>query len=206
MSTDLYQAQVSAPDAGRPLVFAFHGTGGDEHQLFGLAGQLVPGAGVVSPRGDVSEDGMTRFFKRTGEGVYDMHDLARATAKMTALIEAYSARHPDAPVYAFGYSNGANILASVFFKRPDLFDRTALLHPLVTWQPESNAALSGRNVLISAGTRDPITPWAMSEQLINWLSVQGAKVATDIHDGGHELRNSEVAALSTLFKEGPTSG
>ena len=39
--------------ARAPLVFAFHGTGGDERQLVPLARRLVPGATVVAPRGDV---------------------------------------------------------------------------------------------------------------------------------------------------------
>lgn len=199
MSTDLYPALYSAPDANKPLVFAFHGTGGDEHQLFDLTKQLVPGAGVISPRGDVSEMGAARFFRRTGEGVYDMADLARATDKMIAFIEAHREAHPGRPVYGFGYSNGANILASVFLKRPDLFDRVGLLHPLVTWQPDPNPALAGRKVLVTAGRRDPITPWQMSEQFITWLGDQGADVATDVHDGGHELRNSELMAVASLF-------
>ncbi|WP_147113251.1 alpha/beta hydrolase [Tateyamaria sp. syn59] len=199
MSTDLYQARTSAPDPARPLVFAFHGTGGDENQLFELASQIVPGAGVVSPRGDVSEGGAARFFRRTGEGVYDMDDLARATAKMTAFVAAHRAAHPGHPVYAFGYSNGANILASVFLKRPDLFDRVGLLHPLVTWGLAPNPALEDRPVLVTAGRRDPITPLPMSEQLIAWLKAQGADVQTDVHDGGHELRNTELTALTRLF-------
>lgn len=199
MSMDLYQARTSAPDQERPLVFAFHGTGGDEYQFFELAGQLVPGAGVISPRGDVSEGGAARFFRRTGEGVYDMDDLARATDKMISFIEVHRAAFPGHPAYAFGYSNGANILASVFLQRPDLFDRVGLLHPLVTWTPAPNAGLTGRPVLITAGRRDPITPWPMSEQLIAWLKDQGADVHTDIHDGGHELRNSELTALHHLF-------
>ena len=199
MSTDLYQAQLSAPQPARPLVFAFHGTGGDEHQLFELAGQLVPGAGVISPRGDVSEGGAARFFRRTGEGVYDMDDLARATEKMTIFVEAHRAAHPGHPVYAFGYSNGANILASVFLKRPELFDRVGLLHPLVTWDLTSNPVLKDRPVLVTAGKRDPITPLPMSEQLIAWLKAEGADVHTDVHDGGHELRNTELTALTRLL-------
>ncbi|MEL6957868.1 MAG: alpha/beta hydrolase [Pseudomonadota bacterium] len=199
MSIDLYHALTKAPEGDAPLVFAFHGTGGDERQFFGLAQDLVPGAGVISPRGDVSEMGAARFFRRTGEGVYDMDDLARATDKMIAFIEAWIATNPNRPVYGFGYSNGANILASVFLKRPDLFDRTALLHPLVTWTPESSEDLANRKVMITAGTRDPITPWPMSEQLIAWLTDQKAEVKTEIHEGGHELRNSEIAALGAFF-------
>ena len=201
MTTKSYRALVSAPEASRPLVFAFHGTGGDEHQFFDLAGQLVPGAGVISPRGDVSEMGAARFFRRTGEGVYDMDDLARATAKMTTFIEAHCDAHPEHPVYAFGYSNGANILASVFLQRPDLFDRVALLHPLVTWEPISHPAMTDRKVLITAGRRDPITPWPMSESLISWLQSAGADVRAEVHDGGHELRNAEVTALAAFFAE-----
>ena len=201
MSTDLYKALVSAPQPGRPLVFAFHGTGGDEHQLFQLAGQLVPGAGVVSPRGDVSEMGAARFFRRTGEGVYDMDDLAHRTSQMSRFIEAHRAEHPGSPVYGFGYSNGANILASLFLQRPELFDRVGLLHPLVTWDPEPMPALAGRLVLITAGRRDPITPWAMSEGLIGWFEEAGALVSTDVHDGGHESRNSELTALGQFLAD-----
>lgn len=206
MSTDLYIALSKKPDPGEPLVFAFHGTGGNEHQLYDLAGQLLPGGGIVSPRGDVSEMGAARFFKRAAEGVYDMEDLARATDKMIAYVSSYRAAHPDSPVYAFGYSNGANILASAFLKRPDLFDRVGLLHPLVTWEPETNPGLAGSKVLISAGRRDPITPWPMSESLIAWLEDAGADVTTEVHEGGHELRNTELTALAGLFAKAAPSG
>ncbi len=202
MSKDLYVARVKAPEATRPLVFAFHGTGGDENQLFDLAGQLVPAGGVVSPRGDVSEMGAARFFRRTGEGVYDMDDLARATDRMIDFVEAHKSDHPNSPAYAFGYSNGANILAAVFLKRPDLFERVGLLHPLVTWQPDPNPVLSKRSVLVTAGRRDPITPWPKSEELIEWLTAQGVDIRTEVHNGGHELRNTELTALMALFGEG----
>lgn len=201
MSTELYTAKVRAPEAGRPLVFALHGTGGDEHQLFELAGQIMPGAGIVSPRGDVSEMGAARFFRRTGEGAYDMADLARATDKMITFIEGHRAAQLDSPVYAFGYSNGANILAAVLLKRPDLFDRVGLLHPLVTWQPDDQPGLVGSKVLVTAGQRDPITPWPQTEALIAWLEAAGADVTTEVHDGGHELRNSELTALVKLFAD-----
>ena len=206
MSTDLYRAHTRAPDPERPLVFAFHGTGGDEHQLFDVADQIVPGGGIVSPRGDVTEGGANRFFKRSGEGVYDMEDLARATRKMIAYVEAYRAAYPGHPVFGFGYSNGANILAATFLERPDLFDRVGLLHPLVTWEPVAKPALRGRHVLVTAGRRDPITPLAASEKLIAWFEAQGAAVQTDIHDGGHELRNTELTALTRLLNDDIGSG
>ena len=200
MSTDLYQALETAPQPGQPLVFAFHGTGGDEAQLFTLAGHLLPGAGIVSPRGDVSEHGAARFFRRNGEGVYDMEDLARASTKMIAYVEAHRAEHPDSPTYGFGYSNGANILAAVVLKRPDLFERVGLLHPLIPWQPAPQPGLAGRSVLITGGRQDPISPVEKTGQLMDWCEANGAEVTAHIHDGGHELQKTELSALQTLLR------
>jgi len=202
MSIHSYHALTRAPAQGAPLVFAFHGTGGDEHQFFDLARQLVPGAGVVSPRGDVSEGGAARFFRRTGEGVYDMDDLAQRTARMADFVAAQKAEHPASPAYGFGYSNGANILASVVMAHPGLFDRVALLHPLIPWAP-APVDLTGRRVLITAGRRDPICPWPLSAGLIDWFTRQGAEVTTEVHDGGHDLRQGEIAALQALFGPNP---
>lgn len=199
MSTDAYHTLTKAPAAGAPLIFAFHGTGGDENQFFGLTQQIAPEAGVVSPRGDVSEGGAGRFFKRTGEGVYDMDDLAKRTETMAQFIAAHKALHPDSAVYGFGYSNGANILASVAMQHPDLFDRIGLLHPLIPWAPAPAPALSGKRVLITAGRRDPICPWPETQRLIDWFNDQGAQVSTEIHDGGHDLRQPELVALQTLL-------
>ncbi len=88
MSRDAYQHVSKAPAPGAPLVFTFHGTGGDEHQFTGLVGQILPAAGIVSPRGDVSEHGANRFFRRKAEGVYDMEDLAVRTRKMADFVRA----------------------------------------------------------------------------------------------------------------------
>ncbi|MBQ0750961.1 MAG: alpha/beta hydrolase [Roseovarius sp.] len=200
MSLTNYSALTHIADEGAPLVFAFHGTGGDERQFFDLARQLVPKGSVVSMRGDVSEGGAARFFRRTGEGVYDMDDLARRTERMVAFIAAHKAMHPAAAVYGFGYSNGANILASVVMAHPDLFERVALLHPLIPWSP-APVDLKDLFILITAGRRDPICPWPLSDALITWAEQQGACVTTHIHEGGHELRQEEIAALSKLMSQ-----
>lgn len=193
-----YHTRSRAPDPGAPLIFAFHGTGGDENQFFELVRQIHPGAGIVSPRGDVSESGAARFFRRTGEGVYDMDDLALRTERMAAFIAAHKAANPDAPVYGFGYSNGANILASVAMAHPELFDRIGLLHPLIPWEP-APADLAGRRVLVTAGRSDPICPWPLSDRLLRWFEAQGAEVRVEVHDGGHEIRQGEITALADLL-------
>ncbi|MCR9085651.1 MAG: alpha/beta hydrolase [Rhodobacteraceae bacterium] len=205
MARDSYHHIARPPAPGAPLVFAFHGTGGDEHQFTGLVDQILPGAGLVAPRGDVSERGAARFFRRTGEGVYDMDDLARGTEKMAGFVRTHKAAHPDAPVFGLGYSNGANILASVMFDAPDLFDRAALLHPLIPWTPAPPPGLAGKHVLITAGRHDPICPWPMTEALIGLFEREGAEVTTAIHPGGHEIRQEELTALAAAFVTDPVS-
>lgn len=199
MTTASYHAFTKAPEPGAPLVFAFHGTGGNELQFTELVGQILPGAGIVSPRGDVSEFGALRFFRRTGEGVYDMDDLATRTEKMAAFIRAHKEAHPGHPVYGLGYSNGANILASVLFQHPDLFDRAALLHPLIPWQPAPQPGLAGKDILITAGRRDPICPWPLTEALEAYFKGQGARIEVHAHHGGHEIRQDELQALAAFL-------
>lgn len=199
MSKDAYIHKVLSGEPGGPLVFAFHGTGGDENQLIGFARDLVPGATVVSPRGDVSEMGAARFFRRTGEGVYDMDDLARATAKMAGFVKAHVEAEKPSAVYALGYSNGANILASVLFAAPDVFDATALMHPLIPFAPDVKGSLAGRRVLITAGRRDPICPPDITSRLDAHLRDAGADVRLEWHEGGHEVRPNEIEAAKQFF-------
>lgn len=185
-------AEAPGATAAAPVLFLFHGTGGDEQQFFALGPQLVPGARIVALRGDVSEHGALRYFNRTGEGRYDMADLARAVEKLTGFARAQ--RGAAERVLAFGYSNGANIIAAAQFAAPDLFDRVALLHPLIPFVPAPQPELAGKEVLITAGRADPLCPMPATEALAHWYEDQGATVALHWHDGGHELRQDELLA------------
>lgn len=194
-----YHALVTPPVGNAPLVFAFHGTGGDETQLAGIIRDLLPKAGLVAPRGDVSERGANRFFRRTGEGIYDMPDLARRSAAMASFVAETRAAHPDRAAYAVGYSNGANILAAMTFDHADLFDRVALLHPLIPWHPASNTGLAGRPILVTGGRHDPICPLELTTALVDYFRLQSAEVTMVLHDGGHEVRPEEMEALGRFL-------
>ena len=194
MAKDSYIHRIEEGRAGGPLLFVFHGTGADENQLVGVARQLMPEATIISPRGDVSEHGAARFFKRTGEGVYDMQDLAERTKKMAAYVAAHVEERAPSTVLGMGYSNGANILASVSFEKPGLFGGTVLMHPLIPFEPEVEGTLDPLGVLITAGRRDPICPAPMTEKLASTLEKLGATVDTVWHEGGHEVRPEEFEA------------
>ncbi|BCG99543.1 alpha/beta hydrolase [Mesorhizobium loti] len=199
MSKDAYIHKVLPGSPGGPMLFVFHGTGGDESQLLSPGRDLVPQATIISPRGDVSEYGAARFFRRTGEGVYDMDDLARATDKMAAFVKAHVEAAKPSIVLGLGYSNGANILASVVFAEPELFDATVLMHPLIPFEPQVQGSLAGRHMLLTAGKRDPICPSNLTTRLEAYLRADGADVTVEWHEGGHEVRPNEIEAARRLF-------
>lgn len=194
-----YHAARTEGAPGAPLFLTFHGTGGTEAQFHGFASEVLPGAHVTSPRGDVSEHGALRYFRRTGEGVYDMDDLSARTAAMAAFIKDEVSRTNAPRVLGIGYSNGANILASVGLTQPDLVDDLILLHPLIPWAPAPQPGLKGRRILVTAGEMDPICPAPMTRALIDYLTAQGAEVTQLWHPGGHEIRPEEVDAIRAFM-------
>jgi phospholipase/carboxylesterase len=194
-----YVAARTTGKHGAPVVFTFHGTGGDERQFHVFASELLEGAHVVSPRGDVDENGMNRFFRRTGEGVYDMTDLWDRAEAMADFIEAEKARTEASRAIGLGYSNGANILAAVALIRPEIVDDLILMHPLIPWLPDPQPGLADRRVLITAGQRDPICPAPLTEAFADYMDAQGAVVDVRWHEGGHEIRSVEVDAIRSFL-------
>ncbi len=192
----VHKLKTGAP--GSPIFFVLHGTGGDENQFFGFGAELLPDATIVSPRGDVSEHGAARFFKRTGEGVYDMADLSRATRKMASFVKALAGEHGASEIIGLGYSNGANILANVLIGE-GIFDRAVLMHPLIPFRPKDNPTLEGRRILITAGERDPICPAPLTQGLADYFREQKASLELEWHSGGHDIRQNEIAAIERFM-------
>ncbi|SEN03792.1 alpha/beta hydrolase [Palleronia pelagia] len=193
-----YDALRHDGDTNR-LILTFHGTGGTAGQFHGAAQAMVPGAHVVSPNGDVLEGGAQRFFRRKAEGVYDMDDLAKRTAAMTEFVLAERERTGAEHVTGLGYSNGANILASVAFQRPGLFDALVLMHPLIPWVPDPQERMAMTRVLITAGRQDPICPPELTQALADWFTAQKADCLLAWHPGGHEIPQSEVEAVADFL-------
>lgn len=197
-ASESYVYHAEGLTTGRPLAFVFHGTGGTETQFVPLIRELLPNTGIVAPRGDVSEHGALRFFRRLGEGRYDMDDLAHRTEAMAHFVQSHVENTNPSQVIGLGYSNGANLLASTIFKRPDLFDRAVLMHPYIPWTP--TPAPVGTEVLITAGKHDPICPPAASQALEDWFRAQGASARTAWQPGGHEIGRDEIAAVAQFLR------
>jgi predicted esterase len=187
-------------EAGAPLagltVLALHGTGGDERDLLPFVRLLAPGAAVLSPRGPVLENGMPRFFRRLAEGVFDLEDLAARTAQLDAFVQAATAAYGvDATrLVAVGFSNGANVAASLLLRRPDALAGALLLRAMVPFEPEAPAARPtvAPRVAIVSGRSDPIVPVAQPTRLAELLRAAGAEVRLEWAEGGHQLTPRDV--------------
>jgi predicted esterase len=174
-----------------------HGTGGDENDLLPLGRSLLPGAAMLSPRGGVLEQGMPRFFRRLAPGVFDLEDLRERTEELgDFLAEAARTYGFDAAkVVAVGFSNGANIGASLLLRRPGTLRAAVLLSPMVPFEPEQPPQLSGTDVFIGAGRRDVMSPPEQAERLSALLESAGANVRLHWEPGGHQITDSELEAV-----------
>ena len=187
-----------APDpANRLTVLALHGTGGDEHDLVPLARMVAPGAAVLSPRGPVLEHGAPRFFRRLAEGVFDLDDLARRTEALGDFVaQAVDAYALDASrVVALGFSNGANIAASLMLRRPGLLRGGVLLRAMVPFEPDfpaPPAAGPTSAVTIAAGRMDPLVPREQAERLAELLGAAGYAARVEWVPAGHQLTQLDV--------------
>src|SRR6266581_3213734 len=75
------------PGSSARTLLLLHGTGGNERDLISLGRELDPNASLLSPRGQVLENGMPRYFRRLAEGVFDEEDLVRRTHELADFIE-----------------------------------------------------------------------------------------------------------------------
>jgi phospholipase/carboxylesterase len=184
-----------AGPAARTLLL-LHGTGGDENDMIPLGRDLDPKAALLSPRGNVLENGMPRFFRRLAEGIFDEEDLIRRAHELADFVGAAAARYAfdTKDVIAVGYSNGANIAAAILLLRPEALARAVLFRAMVPLVPPVLPKLAHARVLLSSGNQDPIVPVENAERLAAMLRKAGADVTLHFEPAGHALAFGDIEA------------
>jgi predicted esterase len=181
-----------------PVLLLLHGTGGDENDLIPIGREQLPGAALLSLRGNVLENGMPRFFRRLSEGVFDLDDLARRTDELARFIENARREYGlNDRIIAVGYSNGANIAASLMLRRPQYIAAAILFRAMVPFLPEIVHDNRGTRVFMSAGDRDPIVPAENTTRLAALFEAGEADVSLHWHSGGHELAQDDLDAAKS---------
>jgi phospholipase/carboxylesterase len=171
-----------------------HGTGGNERDLIPLGQELDPDAPLLSPRGKTLENGMPRFFRRLAEGVFDLEDLRKRTNELADFVASAAKYYQinNEKIVAVGYSNGANIAASMLLLRPEILSAAVLFRAMVPLTPDKQPNLSSVSVFISGGAFDPIVPGSETKALAELLRAAGADVQVRFLQAGHELTPQDV--------------
>ena len=181
---------------GAAPLLLLHGTGGNEDDLVSLGRALAPEAPLLSPRGQVLENGMPRFFRRHAEGIFDLDDLRLRAGQLARFItEARSAYNMgDIAPIAVGFSNGANMAAALLLLHPGSLSGGVLLRSMVPLVPDPLPTLDQVRVLIAAGRHDPIVSPQQSQDLAELLEKAGAEVSLHWSGAGHNLTNDDLQA------------
>jgi phospholipase/carboxylesterase len=180
-----------------PALLLLHGTGGDENDLIPLGQLLRPGAALLSPRGQILEHGQPRFFRRLAPGIFDEDDLIRRTHELADFVEDQSARRHLGQVIAVGYSNGANIAASMLLLRPDILSGAILFRAMLPLEPPHPPQLDETPVLLLAGRHDNMIPQDSTQRLAVLLEQAGANVTLEWRNTGHGLEQPEFTLAHT---------
>ncbi len=196
-------AYAEGADTQAPPLLLLHGTGGTEHDLVPLAQRLSPGSTLLSPRGNVDENGASRFFRRIAEGVFDLDDVRTRTAALAAFIEAACAHHQLVPgdLIALGFSNGANIAATLLQLQPASLGGGILLRTMVVIdEPAPAGSLSDKRVLIASGDHDPLVTPDHPPRLAAHLRAGGADVTLHTSAAGHGLVAPDLEAAQRFLQ------
>lgn len=195
---------VPAKNPASPTLLLLHGTGGDERDLLPLGRELWPGAALLGVRGKVLENGMPRFFRRFAEGVFDVDDLKSRTEELAQFVDAASEQYEfnKKRLVAVGYSNGANIAASLILLHPHYLAAAVLFRAMVPFVPERIGDFSQVSVFIGAGRLDPIVPSEQVEELGDIFERGGGDVTIWWRQGGHELGQEDIQAAKTWLSNG----
>ncbi len=184
--------------SARPLLL-LHGTGGNEHDLLGLADTVAPGRSVLSPRGKVLENGMPRFFKRFAEGLFDEDDIRLRSAELADFVKGATAHHELAAPVALGFSNGANMAAALLTLYPGLLGGAVLLRAMAPFKVMPTFTLPETPVLLVSGAQDSMIPLKDAKRLAGDLVAAGAKLTHETLAAGHGLTQSDLAHITRFL-------
>jgi phospholipase/carboxylesterase len=178
-----------------------HGSGGDENDLLPIAGPLVPGAAILSPRGNVVQHGARRFFSYPGPDGFDADEIRERVAELADWIRRMTQQYAIDPrrLYALGYSNGANMAAATMLIEPGTIAGACLLRSRAVITPAVLPDLTGVPILISAGQTDHLIPPSDAEALGQLLTRSGARVDLAIQNAGHDLTPADFSLAKQWF-------
>jgi phospholipase/carboxylesterase len=197
-SKDLFKHIFIPKSPDKNIILLLHGTGADEYDLVPLAEMLFPDSSIFSLRGNISEQGMNRFFMRFPDGTFDQESIKVETGKLKEFLSfaAKTYKFDIKNVIPLGYSNGANFALSFILTYPNALKKAVLLHPTLPFEPENNIELKDTKIIVTSGEHDEYTSKTQREHLKETLVKLNTKLKWFEHKGGHELRQEELEFIN----------
>jgi phospholipase/carboxylesterase len=179
---------IPGSNPAKPPLVLLHGSGGDEHELVPLAGDLALGSPILAVRGGIPFDGGYAFFHRFPDRSIDEADIASRAAILADFIEGASTQYSltRAPI-AIGFSNGAIMAAALLLTRPGLLGGAILFRPLSPFRHDLLAGVDGTSVLIIDGEKDARRSSGDGARLAERLTRAGATVTHRVLPVGHSI-------------------
>lgn len=189
---------------GAYTLLLLHGTGGNENDLIPLASSFGDSYNILSVRGNVSENGMPRFFKRLGMGVFDEKDLDFRTEELYAFLKEIAEKEgfDSTKIIALGYSNGANIAGALLVKHPDFLSGAILYRPMQPFKAiEPLKTEKTIPVFFSSGAADPTIAPGATPEYVALLESFGYDV--DFHNlpTSHNLVREDIALSAEWLQQ-----
>lgn len=186
-----------------PVLLMLHGTGGTEHDLLPLAAKFAPKAAILAPRGRVNENGLNRWFRRFGEGAFDVEDVLVRAGELASFLDWAKNEYflQGRRTMAVGFSNGANIALAMAMHTTSVQQVVAFsgMYPFDGRAIRTN--LSSLEVALYNGTDDPAAPAESVNKLVDVLQSNGATVSLHLREGGHGLYPQDIDGARSWVEE-----
>lgn len=193
-----------AGDENAKTLLLLHGTGGDETDLLPMAEKFGRGINILSLRGNVSEHGMPRFFKRLGMGIFDEKDLAFRTEEMVYFLNELSTTENFDPgkIIALGYSNGANIAGAALVNYPDFFAGAIMFRPMQPFKDiPTFKSVNNTPVFMSSGKFDPTVNPSDTLNYVNVLKSAGFIVEHAKLNTSHNITHEDINLAAEWYNK-----
>ena len=195
---------VPGAGAGARTFVMLHGTGGDETSLLELGPMLDPQANVLGVRGNSTEEGMNRFFRRYSEGLFDEADVLGQARELCLFIDEAKAKFVlTGELVLAGYSNGANMAAALLLLHPDAIDAAILFRAMLPITPVVAPNLNTKRALILSGSHDNMIPLESATRLAELMREYGAEVDQIVEPVGHGLGREDVSRAAAWLNRVP---
>ena len=185
-------------------ILLLHGTGADERDLLSLGRALDPDANLLSPRGLVVAEGMSRFFLRYPDGSFDEAGIRKNAHELADFLAsaAFEYGFDDSKVWAAGFSNGANAAGSLLLLYPESLVGIAAFGTTKSFvaPPKPAPHLTGKQVFIANGATDDYSPADKTDDMVKEFRSFGATVTLLMHPGGHTIAMEHVRQIGQAIR------